>query len=515
MLHWNAFSIRKKLTVTNFLQTLLVTLLLVTVSGWMLDDSGQRALKSKGATLAALCAESTKAAVQFEDVSLLDQQFEQLLGSDQDLSVAAIVVLDPATRALRVISHKQDAAAAGLDVAAFAQALASRPPDKKGEIRWFSSSGYQGLAIPVEDSAKKPFFVLGLNQAQMRAQIVRKIAAMTLVGVLVLALGFLGARSVAGALIRPLELFQGRMREISSGDGDLTARLEVRGDDEIAHLATHFNQFVGNIQTLVREAVSVSASIASGTMQIAAGMNEMTSAADAIAHSAEEQKTSVAQSTRTLQAISGSLQVNNQHVAGALQGFDNAREAAGKGEAALAASVEGMHDIARNASQISNILTVITEIANQTNLLSLNAAIEAAKAGEHGKGFAVVAEEVRKLAERSAKAAKEIETLIHTSGKSIHTGTATVDAADKALKNIQTAILDSDLQMRNVGQESKIQSEATLGINAAMGSLANIAEGNAGATEEMAATIRETTRTVNDLASLAENLNNLVSQFRA
>jgi methyl-accepting chemotaxis protein len=514
MPQWNAFSIRKKLTVTSFLQTLLAAVLLLAVSAWMLNDSGRRALQSKGATLAALCAESTKAAVQFEDVSLLDQQFEQLLGADPDLSIGGILALDPATKALRVISQKRAAGSADLDLAAFAKALGSQLPDRKGEIRMFASLGHQGVAAAV-DPAKHAFLILGLGEARMKAQTVRKIGVMSVVGLLVLGLGFLAARSAAGALSRPLELFQERMREISSGDGDLTARLEVRGDDEIAHLATHFNHFVEHIQALVRQTVAIAASIASGTMEIAAGMNEMTAAADNIAQSAEAQKSSVAQTTGSVQEISSSLKANTEHVAGAIQGFEHAQAAAGKGESALAASVEGMRDISRNAAQISNILSVISEIANQTNLLSLNAAIEAAKAGEHGRGFAVVAEEVRKLAERSAHAAKEISSLIQTSAKSVQTGTATVDAADRALKLIQAAILDSDHQMQAVGRESQNQSHATSGIVAAMDHLASIAEGNAGATEQMAATIHETTRTVGDLASLAEKLNALVSQFRA
>jgi len=515
MPHWNAFSIRKKLALTTFLQTLLATLLLVAVSAWMLNDSGSRALRAKGAILAAFGAESAKAAVQFEDVSLLDQQFGQLLGSDPDLSLAGIVILDPATRAFRVVSQKKAAGAADLDVASFAGPVAGNLPARPGEIRLFDRLGYQGLAIPVEDGAKQAFFILGLSRAQMKAQTVRKIGGMSLVGGLILLLGFLAARALAGALGRPLELIQDRMREISSGDGDLTARLDVRGDDEIARLAAHFNHFVGHIQALVQEAVAISASIASGTMEIAAGMSQMTSAADAVAQSAEAQKSSVVQATRTLHSVSGSIRINHEHVDSALVGFENAQAAAAKGETALAASVDGMRAIEQSAEQISNILSVITEIANQTNLLSLNAAIEAAKAGDQGKGFAVVADEVRKLAERSAHAAREIASLIQTSEKSVLAGTATVGAANRALKHIQAAILDSDRQMKAVGLESRNQDEATAGVVAAMGSLAGIAEGNAGATEEMAATIHETTRTVNDLARLAENLNSLVSKFRA
>lgn len=122
---------------------------------------------------------------------------------------------------------------------------------------------------------------------------------------------------------------------------------------------------------------------------------------------------------------------------------------------------------------------------------------------------------MRKLAERSAQAAKEITSLIRASSRNVAEGTAAVNAAGAALQSIQAAISQSGDRMHAVGGQSLAQREDSSRVVAAMGSLAGIAEGNAGATEQMAATIRETSRTVEHLSLQAEKLNLLVGRFRA
>jgi methyl-accepting chemotaxis protein len=353
-----------------------------------------------------------------------------------------------------------------------------------------------------------------MNTSAIDKEIAKGMGMMFGLGLLMLALG-LGAAIVLGnALVKPLEIIQQSMRDISEGEGDMTARLEVDGEDEIAQLSKHFNHFVGNIQSIIQQVIAISTNIASGSLQMTAGMSEMASTADAIAHTAENQKSSVEQATKSVGTIASSSKVIYSTVADALKVFDQAQNAGAKGGVAVDAAITGMQTINQSSKQIGNILTVITEIANQTNLLSLNAAIEAAKAGEHGKGFAVVAEEVRKLAERSAQAAKEITALIHTSGKSIDDGTSMVNTAGSALQSIQEAITASAERMKAIGSQSQTQSQDSSTVVGAMGELSNIAEQNAAATEEMACTIRETTHTVDELSKLAENLNALVSRFK-
>nr|WP_298688859.1 methyl-accepting chemotaxis protein [uncultured Dongia sp.] len=169
-------------------------------------------------------------------------------------------------------------------------------------------------------------------------------------------------------------------------------------------------------------------------------------------------------------------------------------------------AVEAMGKIEQSAGEIANIIGVIDEIAFQTNLLALNAGVEAARAGDAGKGFAVVAQEVRELAQRSAKAAKEIKELINTSNEHVKSGVALVGDTGKALQEIVVQVVQVDGNVGAIVEASREQATGLKEINTAVTTMDQ-------GTQQNAAMVEETTAAAHGLAKEAEQLFQLLAQF--
>jgi methyl-accepting chemotaxis protein len=186
----------------------------------------------------------------------------------------------------------------------------------------------------------------------------------------------------------------------------------------------------------------------------------------------------------------------------------------GHGSAAALESNHAMQAIQESSGKVNRITSVIADIARQTNLLSLNAAIEAAKAGAQGKGFAVVAEEVRKLAERSGNAAKEISGLIGESGDRVEMGVSAVGSVGRSLVSIEEATRDNTGRIRGITLAMEEQTRASQEMVAAVGTTTQISEQTAGAATELSATVQEVSRTIDELARVASELRDQTAQFK-
>lgn len=349
---------------------------------------------------------------------------------------------------------------------------------------------------------------LALIEKSYQSTVIATIIAGGLVVLLSFALGLFLNRSISG----PLAEFSRVLR--ATAGGDLRARSKLRTRDEFGSMARTLNQMGDQLQETMGTIKSAVDQVASGSHELSAAADEMSSTTDAIARSTNIQKEGAERMAAAITELSASI----SEVASSAQETQiklvDTEKAAAQGTEAGSDTAEAMEGITRTAAAISQAVVVIQEIARQTNLLSLNAAIEAAKAGEMGKGFAVVAEEVRKLAERSGGAAKEVNLLIQEARDAVERGGATVESTVRALETIQKNLTAFGRHTTHIAQATAEQSRT--GEEASRQVERGVSESiqTASATTQLSATTEEIARTARDLASVAETLAAQVAVFQ-
>ena len=289
------------------------------------------------------------------------------------------------------------------------------------------------------------------------------------------------------------------MSKIAGGDLSL-ADIKVTGNDELAELARNTNQMKNTMHQLM-ENIGLSAS------QVAAGAKNISDSGNMLAQGATTQAASVEQLSASIAEITNQTAQNAENAERANRLTGEANGKAEIGNKRMDEMLKAMADINDSSSSIAKIIKVIDEIAFQTNILALNAAVEAARAGQHGKGFAVVAEEVRNLAARSAKAARETTDIIEESIDKVNMGTKLANETSNALHSIkegvgEVAVLVSEIAAASAKQNSSLQM-----LNQGVVQVSNVVQTNSATAEESASASVE-------LSAQAELLKEAVSQFR-
>ena len=346
-----------------------------------------------------------------------------------------------------------------------------------------------------------------------------------IVGVLV---GFAGSFFISRAIVSPLAETKAAMEDIASGNGDLTKRINVRGNDEIAQLANAFNHFASKVQEIVREVSNI-------TIRVASASERMTVVTEETRKGADRQQQETDEVAIAVNEMAASGQEVARNANSAAEAAHNADVAADNGRQVVGHTIEAIDSLAREVKEagividrvekdsesIGGVLDVIKGIAEQTNLLALNAAIEAARAGEQGRGFAVVADEVRTLASRTQQSTAEIQTMIERlqSGtrdavsvmdQSREMAEATVGQAAKAgtsLEEINSAVTTIKDLNSQIACSAEEQSAVAEEINQKVVRISDI-------TDQTAAGAQQTSSASNELNQLAETLKLLVGQFK-
>lgn len=368
-------------------------------------------------------------------------------------------------------------------------------------------------------------------------------------------IGIVIALYISRMISKPVQLVSQAAKQVAKGNLVID-KINVKNKDEIGELAADFNEMTANLRKLIFQVSSTSEQVAASAEEMMASAdqtnsatNQVATAIQEVASGAELQSKNTNESAKAVGEMAGGIQRVALTTSTVAESAADTTKQAMVGNESLEKVIEKMKtinhttsetnavikDLDRKSAEIGKIIEVITGIADQTNLLALNAAIEAARAGEHGKGFAVVADEVRKLAELSRQSASQISGLIEVIQKETHQvvemmnkgtveiseGTSLVEETGQTFNQILKSIENVSSEIQEVSAISEEMSASVQQVNASIEEVTKIARDSvastseiASATEEQLASMEEVASSSASLANLAESLREMVAKFK-
>lgn len=374
---------------------------------------------------------------------------------------------------------------------------------------------YDSLINPISFQGQVVGYIaVSISQTLTRQKVRQSMALLLVGGVIVLFLIGLITYFVVIQVIKPLAATALLLNEIAQSGGDLTQRIQNHRKGELNDLGAAFNQFISKVQTIIKKIQTSTDTLASSSEELAASTTQMTRTAGDISRAIHDEHLAIQQGSQTIQSMVKSLEIMFTKIKNIQAEATKAKAIAVHGGTVVQKTSATMGSIETNTKQIDGVVEVITAIANQTNLLSLNAAIEAAKAGDRGKGFAVVAEEVRALAEKSAQQVVEIRGLMDISRNSVETGaniildiqdvfTQIQDEAERVLENVNEVTLDISYQEQSIQE-----------VLDRMHKISDFSRENSACIEELSITLVQNDQTTEELSQLSEQISSTVNEFK-
>ncbi|HBG45870.1 MAG TPA: hypothetical protein DDW94_02670 [Deltaproteobacteria bacterium] len=384
----------------------------------------------------------------------------------------------------------------------------------------------EGIDTILELSASVGKMVSGQVTADLAAS-KRKTFVSVAVLLVVVCLGAFAIWVINSKVVAPMQYLKESMQRVEE-TGDLTGNVEVSSEDENGQIAATFNNMMAKFHGIIRE-------IHSSTELLASSSDELSASAVQIAGGTRSQSAKASQVSTSAQELSASIIDVAKNVSGVSEAAKEANTVAVKGGQIVTRTIKAMNGIsgtARESSriiatlggrsdEIGNIINVIDDIADQTNLLALNAAIEAARAGEQGRGFAVVADEVRKLAEKTMKATKEIGSMIKAMQDETKKAIDSMEAEVRAVEEGVMLAQEADGALREILAKGDVVTSmvhhittATEQQSAATGQISGDIESVVNVIDETSSSAQQIARASEEIAELALRLKSTVEMFR-